>query len=109
MNARSGGAELTQEMFWVRSRRPGISFRKSQLEHRELITVGQPFSKQNLFREATLAKIRPPEQLDALLPITSPLGWLALFTTADRFGRTHFLGFFRHDHAHRDRLRHCRP
>ena len=94
MNARSGGAELTQEMFWVRSRRPGISFRKSQLEHRELITVGQPFSKQNLFREAALAKIRSPEQLDALLPITSPLGWLALLTTAVALGVLIFWAFF---------------
>jgi HlyD family secretion protein len=44
--------------------------------------MSQPSSKQNLFREAALAKIRSPEHLDALLPITSPLGWLALLTSA---------------------------
>lgn len=32
----------------------------------------------SLFRKAALAKIQSPEQLDTLLPITSPLSWLAL-------------------------------
>lgn len=31
-----------------------------------------------LFRPTALARIRSPEQLDALLPLTAPLGWLAL-------------------------------
>ncbi len=35
-------------------------------------------SPQSLFRPSAMAKIRSPEQLDALLPITSPVGWLAL-------------------------------
>lgn len=38
----------------------------------------QAGSRQTLFRQSALAKIRSPEQLDALLPITSPLGWVAL-------------------------------
>ena len=33
-----------------------------------------------IFRKAALAKIQSPEQLDALLPVTSPLGWFALLT-----------------------------
>lgn len=37
-----------------------------------------PGSAPSLFRPAAMAKIRSPEQLDALLPITSPAGWLAL-------------------------------
>jgi HlyD family secretion protein len=56
--------------------------------------VSQPFSRQNLFREAALAKIRSPEQLDALLPITSPLGWLALLATAVALGVLIFWAFF---------------
>jgi HlyD family secretion protein len=56
--------------------------------------VSQPSSKQNLFREAALAKIRSPEQLDALLPITSPLGWLALLTSAVAIGVLLFWAFF---------------
>ncbi len=35
-----------------------------------------------LFRKAALAKIQSPEQLDTRLPVTSPLGWLALLTLA---------------------------
>lgn len=35
-------------------------------------------SQPTLFRQAALSKIRSPEQLDALLPITSPIGWVAL-------------------------------
>ncbi len=38
----------------------------------------QPDSTQTLFRQSALAKIRSPEQLDALLPITSSIGWVAL-------------------------------
>jgi HlyD family secretion protein len=56
--------------------------------------VSQPFSRQSLFREAALAKIRSPEQLDALLPITSPLGWLALLTTALALGVLIFWALF---------------
>ena len=56
--------------------------------------MSQPSSRQNLFREAALAKIRSPEQLDALLPITSPLGWLALFTSAIALGVLIFWAFF---------------
>jgi HlyD family secretion protein len=56
--------------------------------------VSQPSSKQNLFREAALAKIRSPEQLDALLPTTSPLGWLALLTSAVAIGVLLFWAFF---------------
>ncbi|HXM05152.1 MAG TPA: NHLP bacteriocin system secretion protein [Chthoniobacterales bacterium] len=56
--------------------------------------MSQPLSKQNLFREAALAKIRSPEQLDALLPITSPLGWLALLTSALALGVLLFWAFF---------------
>ena len=56
--------------------------------------MSQPSSRQNLFREAALAKIRSPEQLDALLPITSPLGWLALLTSAIALGVLIFWAFF---------------
>jgi HlyD family secretion protein len=56
--------------------------------------MSQPFSRQGLFREAALAKIRSPEQLDALLPITSPLGWLALLTTALALVVLTFWAFF---------------
>jgi HlyD family secretion protein len=56
--------------------------------------MSQLFSKQRLFREAALAKIRSPEQLDALLPITSPLGWLALLTTAVALCVLIFWAFF---------------
>jgi len=38
----------------------------------------QAASSPTIFRQSALAKIRSPEQLDALLPITSPIGWLAL-------------------------------
>lgn len=38
----------------------------------------QSVSQPTLFRQAALSKIRSPEQLDALLPITSPMGWLVL-------------------------------
>jgi len=35
-----------------------------------------------LFRPTALARIRSPEQLDALLPLTAPLGWMALAVLA---------------------------
>lgn len=38
----------------------------------------QPGSQQSLFRPAALAKIRSPEQLDSLLPITLPITWVVL-------------------------------
>jgi len=36
--------------------------------------------KTSIFRASALAKIRSPEQLDALLPITSPMSWVAITT-----------------------------
>ncbi len=53
----------------------------------------QPESKPTLFRQAALSKIRSPEQLDALLPITSPLGWVALLAIGLALAATLAWGF----------------
>lgn len=37
-----------------------------------------PDRQQSLFRAAALAKIQSPERLDTLLPVTTPLNWLAV-------------------------------
>src|ERR687889_837612 len=37
---------------------------------------------EGLFRKAALDKVSSPEQLDLLMRITSPVGWLALLTVA---------------------------
>lgn len=36
----------------------------------------------NIFSRAALDKLRSPEKLDMLLPITTPIGWMALFAIA---------------------------
>ncbi len=46
------------------------------------------------FRKAALAKIQSPEQLDALLPVTSPLGWFALLTLGFALAVAIAWGFF---------------
>ena len=38
--------------------------------------------KQNIYRKEALARLASPEQLDQLMPLTSPRGWLALATAA---------------------------
>jgi len=38
-------------------------------------------SQNQLFRKAALEKMASPEQLDLLMKVTSPRGWIALFTT----------------------------
>src|SRR5262249_12626138 len=35
---------------------------------------------ENLFRKAAIDKVSSPEQLDLLMRVTSPVGWLALLT-----------------------------
>lgn len=47
-------------------------------QNRQFRMADQSGSQPTLFRQAALSKIRSPEQLDALLPITSPIGWVAL-------------------------------
>ncbi len=37
---------------------------------------------ENLFRKAAIDKVSSPEQLDLLMRVTSPVGWLALLTVA---------------------------
>lgn len=37
---------------------------------------------ENLFRKAAIDKVSSPEQLDLLMKVTSPVGWLALVTVA---------------------------
>ncbi len=49
---------------------------------------------QTIFRPSALAKIRSPEQLDALLPITSPVGWVALLAVALALAAAVAWGFF---------------
>ena len=38
------------------------------------------FDRKSIFRSAALERLRSPEQLDQLLQVTSPRGWLALLT-----------------------------
>src|SRR5215218_506598 len=38
--------------------------------------------RREIFRKAALEKLSTPEQLDALMSVTAPAGWIALFTTA---------------------------
>ncbi len=54
-----------------------MDFRKSRLVA-HFIMADQSTSQPTLFRKAALSKVHSPEQLDALLPITSPIGWVAL-------------------------------
>jgi HlyD family secretion protein len=53
----------------------------------------QAASPQTMFRQSALAKIRSPEQLDALLPITAPVGWIALAAIGLALAAALFWGF----------------
>jgi HlyD family secretion protein len=53
----------------------------------------QGASSQTTFRPSALAKIRSPEQLDALLPITAPIGWIALSALGLALAAALFWGF----------------
>ena len=41
---------------------------------------------EGLFRKATIDKVSSPEQLDLLMRVTSPVGWLALTAMAVMIG-----------------------
>jgi len=47
-----------------------------------------------LFRASALARIRSPEQLDTLLPITSPMSWVALLAVGGILASALIWGFF---------------
>ena len=51
-------------------------------------------SNPTIFRKAALERLSTPEQLDYLLAITSPLGWLALLTAAALVALVICWGFF---------------
>jgi HlyD family secretion protein len=48
----------------------------------------------SLFRASALARIRSPEQLDTLLPITSPMSWVALLAVGIIIASALVWGFF---------------
>ncbi|HWL52544.1 MAG TPA: hypothetical protein VNQ90_08920 [Chthoniobacteraceae bacterium] len=46
------------------------------------------------FRPSAFARVRSPEQMDALLPLTSPRGWLVLLALVLALGATTLWAFF---------------
>lgn len=48
----------------------------------------------NIFRKVALERLSSPEQLDKLLKVTSPRGWIALLTTIAIVGVAVFWGFW---------------